>query len=117
MHGGNPTASTSQPADQVRRDRHGRFVKGVSGNPGGRPSGRRRAGPNLTLQELRLYYSRRHAENLWSERLADALRLERLAEDEAWLALEAKYRLKHLRQEWDELVQREYVRLGGTPQW
>ena len=43
------------------------------------------------------------------------MRLERLAEDEAWLALEAKYRTKRLREEWEELVQREYVRLGGTP--
>ena len=71
----------------------------------------------MTLPELRLYYSRRHAENLWGERLQRALLLERLAEDEAWLALEAKYRQKGLRDEWDELVQREYVRLGGTPQW
>jgi hypothetical protein len=92
-------------------------VKGVSGNPGGRPSGRRRAGPELILPELRLHYSRRNAEQMWSERLARALLLERLAEDEAWLALEAKYQRRGLRDEWDEIVQREYVRLGGSPQW
>ena len=92
-------------------------MKGVSGNPGGRPSGRRRAGPELSLPELRLYYSRRNAERLWGERLERAILLERLAEDEAWLALEAKYRVKGLRDEWDEIVQREYVWLGGTPQW
>lgn len=103
--------------DAPTRDRYGRFVKGVSGNPGGRPGGRRRAGAELTLPELRLYYSRHHAEDMWGERLARALLLERLAMDEAWLALEAKYGVDDLRDQWDEIVKREYVRLGGTPQW
>jgi hypothetical protein len=37
--------------------------------------------------------------------------------DEAWRTLEVKDRIRNLRDEFEEIVQREYVRLGGTPQW
>jgi hypothetical protein len=64
-----------------------------------------------------LHYEQRHAGRLWSERLGDAILIERCAMDEAWRTLEVKDRIRNLRDEFEEIVQREYVRLGGTPQW
>jgi hypothetical protein len=64
-----------------------------------------------------LHYEQKNAERLWGERLAQAILLERVAMDEAWRALEVKYRIRNLRDEWEEIVQSAYVRLGGAPQW
>jgi hypothetical protein len=92
-------------------------VKGVSGNLGGRPGGRRRAGTELTLPELGSITPGVTRKTCG----ASAWRARSCWSGWQWTRrgwrFEAKYGVKDLREQWEAIVQREFLRLGGSPQW